>query len=109
MALLHKDDLIYRYLWTASKGDDPHLTGKPDSSLLNRREGYEVLPFINGFAETHGLRKKQAALKVEWMIQEHLPDDVRSHANVRHWLIQSWDAHEKEWAHKVARGDVPQN
>jgi hypothetical protein len=42
MALLKESDLKYKYSWTTVDDDDPRLTGKPDSTLLNRHEGYEV-------------------------------------------------------------------
>lgn len=47
MAIMKSSDLQYEYSWKAIKPDDPKVSGKPDSTLLNRGEGYEVLPFIN--------------------------------------------------------------
>ncbi|MDQ1299065.1 MAG: hypothetical protein QG558_1604 [Campylobacterota bacterium] len=44
MGLITKNDLIYKdYSWTAISGDNPKVTGEPDSTLFNRHEGYEVL------------------------------------------------------------------
>lgn len=90
MALMKKDDLQYQYSWTAINPDDPKATGKPDSTLLNRGEGYEVLPFINRFAEKHGLVNLASGKKIETMIKKHLPGEVRSHANVTAWLEKNW-------------------
>lgn len=106
MALLQKSDLLHNYSWTALKGDDPRLTGIPDNILLARHEGYEVLPFINRFAEEQKWKQKVSGLKLEWLIQKHLPADIRSRANVRAWLIQNWKTYDNEWNHKVARGDL---
>lgn len=61
MALLQKTDLVFEYSWKAIAPDDPKVTGKPDSTLLNRSEGYEVLAFINRFAEKHSFKKKLQA------------------------------------------------
>jgi len=107
MDLLDRNDLIYSYSWTAIKGDDPRLTGHPDSTLLNRHEGYEVLPFINRFAKSNDFKSKKFGLKVEWLIREHLPPNVRSHANVRNWLIHNLKTFDTEWEKKIARGDIP--
>lgn len=107
MSLLQKDDLQYDYAWKAIEGDDPDLTGPPDSALLNRHEGYEVLPFINRFAKLHGFKQKLSGVKTEWLIQKHLPSDVRSHQNVRAWLAQNWKSFDDEWNSMVSRGDVP--
>jgi hypothetical protein len=91
MPLLSKSDLAYKYSWTTIDPDDPKVTGKPDSTLLNRGEGYEVLPFINRFAEKHSFKHKASGLKTEKLIKEHLPSDIRSHANVSKWLEAHWE------------------
>lgn len=87
MALISSADLQYKdYRWTAiSSNDDPRVTGKPDSTLLNRHEGYEVLHFLNRIS-----KDKAGALKGERLIRNHLPGEVRSHANVLKWLIDNW-------------------
>ena len=44
MGLISKKDLFYTdYSWTVLAGDDPKIIGMPDSNLLNRKEGYEIL------------------------------------------------------------------
>lgn len=90
MPLLEKSDLQFKYSWTALTGDDPRVTGKPDSTLLNRGEGYEVLYFINRFSASHDFKQKSSGLKVEKLIKKHLPGDIRSHANVSSWLVANW-------------------
>lgn len=92
MGLLSKSDLQYEdeYSWTAIDNDNPKITGVPDSTLLNREEGYEVLAFINRFAVKHSFKQKISGLKVETMIHDHLPEDTRSHANVEKWLVANW-------------------
>ncbi|EKT4446684.1 hypothetical protein QEK94_002283 [Stenotrophomonas maltophilia] len=104
--LLTKDDLHYDYTWKASEGDNPRIVGFPDNVLLSRREGYEVLPFINRFAEKHNLRQKLSGRKTEWLIREKLPSDIRSHKNVCGWLEKNWKSFDVEWDKLVARGDI---
>lgn len=67
MGLLVKSDLQYEdeYSWTAIDGDNPKITGIPDSTLLNREEGYEVLAFINRFAKNIHLNKKTVVSKLK--------------------------------------------
>lgn len=88
-----KQDLQYQYSWTTIPPDNPKVTGKPDSTLLNRSEGYEVLPFINRFCATHTIEQRPLtrvdALKVEKMVHLH-PGNVRSHANVTAWIAANW-------------------
>ncbi|WP_339649769.1 hypothetical protein [Halopseudomonas pelagia] len=95
MPLLSKSDLKYTYSWTAIAPDDPQVTGTPDSVLLNRNEGYEVLAFINRFAETREFKYKASGTKVERLIKEHLPGDIRSHKNVSKWLADNWKKYDK--------------
>lgn len=94
MALLKKSDLEYEYSWTAVPPDDPKATGEPDSTLLNRGEGYEVLYFINRIAAACGWKQKSTGLKMERLIKEHLPGDTRSHKNVLQWLDDNWKSFE---------------
>lgn len=90
MALISKADLFYKdYKWTAYPTDDPRITGKPDSTFLNRHEGYEVLYFINKFAEKYGFKEKASATKTEKMIRNELPTTTRSQENVAKWLVDN--------------------
>ncbi|MEH6501202.1 MAG: hypothetical protein V7751_17585 [Pseudoalteromonas distincta] len=95
MPLLSKSDLKYPYSWTAIAPDDPKVTGTPDSALLNRNEGYEVLAFINRLAEACEFKYKASGTKAERLIKEHLPGDIRSHKNISKWLSDNWKRYGK--------------
>ena len=91
MALLLKTELYYKdYSWTALSGDNPKISGEPDSSLLNRKEGYEVLYFINKFSEIHNLKQKKSAIKVEKMIRD-VPGNLHSQKNIKEWIEKNWN------------------
>lgn len=91
MTLITKADLQFEYAWTAIPPDDARITGKPDSTLLNRGEGYEVLAFINRVAAASKWTQKSPALKAERLIKKNLPGTTRSHANVWQWLVDNWN------------------
>jgi hypothetical protein len=91
MSLLTKSDLKYTYSWTAINGDNPKISGEPDNTLFNRHEGYEVLYLINKFAEIYNFKQKASGLKLEEMIKNHLPSEVRSQINVKQWLKNNWN------------------
>ncbi|RII26356.1 MAG: hypothetical protein CXR31_11740 [Geobacter sp.] len=92
MALISKSDLYYKdYKWTAYPDDDPKITGKPDSTLFNRHEGYEVLYLINKFAEKHDFKQKPSGTKLEKMIRNELPSTTRGQENVTKWLEGNWN------------------
>jgi len=91
MGLIAKDDLFYKdYKWTTLLGDDPRVSGEPDSTLLSRKEGYEVLYFVNKYSEKHGFKNKVSALKVEKIIRTELPTEIRSQSNIKTWIDQNW-------------------
>lgn len=88
--LFTKSDMKYTYSWSVISGDNPKISGKPDSTLFNRNEGYEVLYLINKLAEIWEWKKKESCIKLEKMIKESLPSDVRSQENVRGWIHDNW-------------------
>lgn len=90
MTLLTKDDLALDYSWEAIDGDDPDERGVPDSSLLHRDEGYEIIDFINSFAEKYELKEKKSGLKIEQMIKFHMPSNIRSKEKIENWLKDNW-------------------
>ncbi|MDQ2178856.1 hypothetical protein [Marinifilum sp. D714] len=91
MALISKSDLVYTdYSWTVYRDDNPKITGNPDNTLLNRKEGYEVLYFINKFADIYSLKNKSSANKIEKMIREDVPTSIRSQDKIKDWIKNNW-------------------
>ncbi|ELE7133173.1 hypothetical protein RB977_002613 [Vibrio harveyi] len=91
MSKFKKSDMKYNhYSWTAIFGDDPKITGKPDSTLFSRKEGYEVLYMINKVLEHRGLSSVTSGQKAETLIKDSLPSTVRSQENVFNWLNNNW-------------------
>lgn len=90
MALITKADMKYTYSWTTVPGDDPRVSGPPDSTRFSRKEGYEVLYLINKLAEAWSLKEKSSGVKMEKMIKDHLPSDVQMQKDVRQWINDNW-------------------
>jgi hypothetical protein len=90
MPLMKSSDLKYKYAWMAIPADDPRVTGKDGSTLFNRYDGYEVLSLMNRFADEKHLQEKVCGHKLEIMIHDHLPKEIRSQRLVRKWLTQNW-------------------
>ena len=94
MGLIVKSDLKYTYKWSAINGDDPKVTGTPDSTMFSRNEGYEVIYLINKLAELWDWKNKSSCVKLEKMIKEHLPSNIRSQLNVKKWLADNWEQYQ---------------
>ncbi|GGF27069.1 hypothetical protein [Hymenobacter cavernae] len=94
-----RSDLKFDYKWTAkAEGDNAKITGFPDNFLLDRNEGYEVLPFIKRYVEKRkwvDANKKAVepsiatGQKVEQLIHK-CPSDKRSHKNIEAWIQVNW-------------------
>jgi hypothetical protein len=97
MAYMTRSQLHYKdYDWNArEEGDNPHLRSFPDNVLLARREGYEVLAFINGFAVIHNWHADNASAgnKIERMIRTGLPSNIRGRKAVYDWVISNWSSY----------------
>jgi len=90
MQIINQSKLLYDYRWAPISKDDARVSGEPDSSMLNRREGYEVLYFINKVCEQFNYTSLEAALKMERMIRNVVPNEVDSQAGVKDWLHSNW-------------------
>ena len=90
---LKKSELQFQYPSGVAGDDNPALRGIPDSSLLNRGEWYEVLYFVNKFANERGTGQAGVAKKAERLIHRYLPSNLRSHAHIEKWLIDNWDVY----------------
>lgn len=86
-----KANMLYNhYSWTAIKGDDPKISGVPDSTLFNRNEGYEVLYLINKIMDSQSWVNVVTGQKIERMFKTGLPGEVRGQKNVVEWIIKNW-------------------
>ena len=91
-----KSNLNYQdYSWTAVKGDDPRVSGEPDSTLFSRKEGYEVLYMIIKCLTKWGFTTNPigGGQKRERLIRTNLPSDVRGQKQVYDWLGSNYNRH----------------
>jgi predicted flap endonuclease-1-like 5' DNA nuclease len=90
---VHKDMLdVNAYSWHAAEHDDPHKI-KFDAVMFNRKEGYEVIPMIQKVADTFGFETVDDVKRVEAVIANELPGNVRSRENVYNWLVEYFETH----------------
>jgi len=87
MKTYKKKDLRYEYNWNDfNKDDNKWIKGFPEGRMLNRNEGYEVLPFLNRYARQRNFHTIEMLHRLENMIRESMPVEVRSHNDVKKWL-----------------------
>jgi len=91
MGTISKSELHYSdYSWNTIPGDNPKISGEPDNTLLNRKEGYEVIYFINKFCDIFNLKQKTSAIKIEKMIRNEVPSHLHSQNNIKDWIPKNW-------------------
>jgi predicted flap endonuclease-1-like 5' DNA nuclease len=80
------------YSWHAAGGDDPKKR-RADAILFNRKEGYEVRLMIQKICNTFGFTSEEDVKRVESVIANELPGNVRSQENVYNWLVDYFETH----------------
>ncbi len=88
-----RSNLIFEqnYTWQAAGNDQAKITNSPDSDLLNRKEGYEVLYFIQQFLKKRGLRGIKKGKRIEIMLKNYVPASVRNRTDIESWLDENYD------------------
>lgn len=99
MPLLQASELRYDYEWKASSGDNPKLI-EDDAHHLSRKEGYEMLRYLNGLSLSddgqtivYGKGRDittEFRLYVEWMLKEHYKSTAPGRGTVTKWVNENW-------------------
>ncbi|NIF28887.1 hypothetical protein F3J44_21215 [Pantoea sp. Tr-811] len=107
MTELTRQDLQYEYDWKASNGDNPKLI-HDDGHHLSRKEGYEMLRFLNnlgiaadGSEILYGSGnplKKEARLRIERLVKDDLKSTSPGRGTVVKWINANWNTLVKEFA-----------
>lgn len=101
MAEMTREDMQYEYEWKASSGDNPRLIHE-DARHLSRKEGYEMLRFLNKLGMSKdktefvydggGDLKVEARQRIEWMVKEHFKSTAPGRGTVLKWINDNWSA-----------------
>lgn len=95
MQYFTSSNLRKNYRWTALNETDLKPSGEPDSGVIKRDEGYEVLAFIQ-----HALNTKacpgacEDAVSTGQRIEKLLaraPSNFRSRKHIWQWILANWE------------------
>lgn len=80
------------YVWTApADHDNPFIRGGNERAELNRKEGYEVLYFINHITWTNNdIPTLNDYRKAEKAIRNDVPHNIHTRHQIYIWLAQNW-------------------
>jgi hypothetical protein len=84
-----KSALQYKYVWPAKDGKlTPVLYNNDD--VIDMKNGYHILSFINRFMAVHGLTNLGSFQKLEWMLCRYMPRDLYYRYEIEDWLRKNW-------------------
>ena len=85
-----KSELLYDYSWSVYADNDPRISGKPDSTPFDRREGEEVLYLIHCLSDHLAYGVECFGERIETLIHDHLPGEITTQAEALHWIKTHW-------------------
>lgn len=91
MANFNKAALRYQYNWSEPFKSKRYLHFD-DYDIIDRRNGYHILDFINRFLTLHGLYSYDYFRKVEVMICRYMPENLDTRSEMKDWLRKNWNA-----------------
>lgn len=96
------NDLLYKDEYIDSLGDIGEDASEimSDGKTLNRKEMYEVLNFLNALTTKDKEKLSQRVRRIcEWMIHEHLPDEIQTTKKIRTWIVQNYPKLKDNYPH----------
>ena len=85
-----KENLKYEYNWSRYEKDDPRISGIPDATVFNRKEGEEVFYIINHLTEHVAWDVGNFWSKIEQLIHDRLPDEITNQKDAIKWIRENW-------------------
>lgn len=93
METFKKSDLVYSYNWTQYEKDDPRISGIPDATMFNRKEGLETLYIINYLTDHLAYGVDSFGHRLEKLIHDQLPEEITTQQDTIAWIKNNWNIH----------------
>ena len=90
MDSFEKSGLVYEYNWSQYQKDDPRVSGIPDTTEFNRKEGLEVLYIIRQLSDHLAYGVDSFGHKVEKFIHDRLPVEIKNQIDTIKWIKDNW-------------------
>jgi hypothetical protein len=90
MDTFEKSGLVYEYNWSRYQKDDPRVSGIPDTTEFNRKEGFEVLYIIKHLSDHLAYGVDSFGHKVEKFIHDRLPVEIKNQIDTIKWIKDNW-------------------
>jgi len=90
MERFEKTNLVYEYNWSDYEKDDPRISGIPDETEFNRKEGWEVLYIINQLTDHLAWAVETLGNRLEIFIHDRLPVEIKNQKDTIQWIKDNW-------------------
>ena len=90
METFEKSDLVYEYNWSSYEKNDARISGIPDSTEFNRKEGWEVLYIINFLTDHLAYEVRGFGNKIEKLVHDRLPLEIKNQKDAITWIKENW-------------------
>ncbi|WP_028317849.1 hypothetical protein [Desulfobulbus elongatus] len=90
MESFNKSNLVYTYNWALYEKDDPRISGIPDATAFNRKEGQEVLYIINCLTDHLAYGVDSFGNKIEKLLHDRLPEEIDTQGDTIAWIKKNW-------------------
>lgn len=85
-----KENMMYEYNWSRYEKDDPRISGIPDVTEFNRKEGEEVFYIISHLTDHVAWDVGSFGSKVEQLIHNQLPEEIANQKDTVKWIRENW-------------------
>jgi len=82
--------LTKTYSWTEDDKARMHEIIN-DDNVIDRKNGYHVLDFMNRFFQMSGLMTLDSFQKLEDLLCKHLPEKCNTRGEINNWLGNNWN------------------
>ncbi|TRW21487.1 hypothetical protein FMM05_20265 [Flavobacterium zepuense] len=89
MPVFTKMSLKYTYKWPESGATE--ITSSDDDDMIDIKNGYHVLNFINVFFAQKGLTSIDTFYKLEYMLNERMPVTMETRKEMTTWVLTVWN------------------
>jgi hypothetical protein len=89
MAYRKIDMGFFDYNWNMNAlSREPEFINDQEYKELNRKEGFEMLHYINSLAKTWGWQTDNLSSfhNLERIIRNEVPENIRTHADILNWI-----------------------
>lgn len=91
MDIVESNALYFRdYEWKEYEQEDPRVSGKLDSTDVDRKDGRQVTFLIGEIMRVAVMKEEISKVKLEKIIRHELPKNIAQQDRIKIWVLLNW-------------------